>query len=189
MADQGPPDMDGGGGGESFFTRKVAGLPTWGWLGITAASGIVLLLWWQNRKKNAAVAASAADTSTTSPQVVDSSGIATGQYESLLALLRDLQGQPSEGLPGPAGPQGPPGTPAPLPTPATPGSVSDNSGPSWQNVKKGTVVDDWINTATRDYGKYYGDLVALNPGLPANVSKSKDPRKRVFLYDTAYRVR
>src|SRR5258706_10255876 len=112
MAEPLPPNTGGdGGGGGGFFTRKVAGLPTWGWLGITAAVGIVGLLWLQNRKKAAAAATAATDTSTTAPQVFDSSGLATGQYESLLALLRDLQGQPSESLPGPAGPPGPPGPP------------------------------------------------------------------------------
>lgn len=107
----GPPDTGGGG----FLTRKMAGLPTWGWLGISASVGIVLLVWMQNRKKNAVPPVA----DTTSPQVVDSSGLATGQYESVLALLRDIQGQPSEELPGPAGPAGPPGPGGPTGPPGT----------------------------------------------------------------------
>jgi len=96
MAEQGgPPDT---GGGSNLLTRKIAGLPTWGWVGVSAAVGIVMLVWLQNRKK---AAAPPATTDTTGNQsVVDSSGLATGQYESLLALLRDIQGQPSERLPG-----------------------------------------------------------------------------------------
>jgi hypothetical protein len=68
-------------------------------------------------------------------------------------------------------------------------------GAVWQNVKAGQVVDDWINAASAAYGTYWGDLLKLNPtdaqgrGLATNVSKSTDPRKRVFLYDTAYRAR
>lgn len=107
----GPPDTGGG----NLLTRKMAGLPTWGWVGISAAVGIVALVWLQNRKKNALPAAADAS-ATTAPQVFDSSGLATGQYESLLALLRDVQGQPSEQLPGPAGPPGPTGPPGSTPT-------------------------------------------------------------------------
>lgn len=125
MAEQGaPPGADGGG---NVLTRKVAGLPTWGWVGIAIVGGVIGLLWFRGRKT-----ATTPDASTATPSIVDSSGIATGQYESLLALLRDIQGQPSETLPGPAGPQGPAGPPGPSAPLSAPTNVR-TTGAIWPN--------------------------------------------------------
>jgi hypothetical protein len=69
------------------------------------------------------------------------------------------------------------GTPVPQPAPAHPG-------PQYQNVFKGAIVDDWVNSTGVDWGT----IVRLNPDILSNVTKSSDPRKRVFRYNTAYRL-
>ena len=82
-------------------------------------------------------------------------------------------------------------TPPPTETPPTNTPPAPDTSPLWQNVYKGNVVDDWINAS----GKDWGTLLVLNPtdsrgqGLATNVSKSSNPRLRVFLYNTAYRIR
>ncbi len=73
---------------------------------------------------------------------------------------------------------GSPGQPGPGP-----------SGPQFVSVQKGERSDAWVNAMTHAFGLYYGDLVALNPGLPGNISKDKDPAKRVFIEPATYRVR
>lgn len=128
---QPPPGRDGGGG----FNQKMMGLPVWAWVALAAAGGIAFVVWRQSRNK-----ATADDT--TAPTTTDAQGLDVEQYESLLALLRDLQGQnsvPAEGgdtpnsddpttqLPG----SGTPGAPHPTgPTPA-PGSAR---GYGWHKV-------------------------------------------------------
>lgn len=71
------------------LSKKLYGIPTWGWLAIAAAGGVAALVWMQSRKK----AATPATTANSGPTYAD--GIPTEQYESLLALLRDIQGQGS----------------------------------------------------------------------------------------------
>lgn len=84
-----------------------------------------------------------------------------------------------------------PGSTTPPPTQTPPPTPAASTGPVWQNVFPGQVVDDWINAATRQYGTHWGQLVALpgNETLATNVSKSTNPRLRVFLFPTAYRAR
>jgi hypothetical protein len=89
-----PPDTSKGGTGD-FLKSKMLGLPTWAWLALAAAGGIVALVWMQNRKG----AAPAVD-NTRVPD--DQAMVSTEQYESLLALLRDQQGVPSTATPAPA---------------------------------------------------------------------------------------
>jgi len=74
-------------GGEGF-NRKVAGLPTWGWIGIAGAAAVVLLLWLQNR--GSSQQQSTQDTTGTTS--VDQ----TGALETLTAQIRDLQGANSQ---------------------------------------------------------------------------------------------
>lgn len=85
-----PPPPQGGTG----LNQRIAGLPTWGWIGIAAAGGIVLLLWFQ-RRNTAAPGATTAST-------VASSDDQTGALETLAAQIRDLQGANSQPLPSQA---------------------------------------------------------------------------------------
>lgn len=70
--------------GGSGLTSKMAGIPMWGWAAIAAAGGIVIVMWWRSRKPSQSNANAAT--------AYDASGLSTEQYESLLALLRDIQG-------------------------------------------------------------------------------------------------
>lgn len=82
--------MSGGTG----LSRKIAGLPAWGWIAVAAAAGIVGYVWLQSRKND----------NTTQPTdngTGGEPGVST-QYASdvdqeLLAQIRDLQGQNSTG--------------------------------------------------------------------------------------------
>lgn len=83
-----PPRVGGGG---SFLSQKVAGLPTWGWLAIAGAAGVVAFLWIQRSRK-------ATDTTgTTDSNSTDSgsSDYSSDVNQELLAQIRDLQGAPS----------------------------------------------------------------------------------------------
>lgn len=114
MADMGSPNVDSGGGG---LQAKYAGLPLWGWIGLAAAGGIGVAMWMRSRKPAAVTTAPAQQTT------VDAAGLSTDQYESLLALLRDVQGSASRPMtPGPPGPGGPPGGPGPGGPPGPPGT-------------------------------------------------------------------
>src|SRR5258708_10264259 len=88
MADPTPPiqtpPKQGGGSG---FTKKMAGIPMWGWAAIAAAGTIVLVMWYKNKKSSAT--APTLDTSTLN----QAGGIDTQQYETLLAQIRALQGE------------------------------------------------------------------------------------------------
>jgi len=85
------PESDTASGG-NFLTKKMFGLPTWGWVGIAAAAGVVGFTWWKSHK---AATAAATTTPTTTADTSLNQGLATEQYESILALLRDIQGQNS----------------------------------------------------------------------------------------------
>jgi hypothetical protein len=107
----------------------VGKIPVWVWIaGAGVLGGIVYFM-----RKNAANAATAAASNTsgaTAPSTTDdTSGLATDQYEQLLAQVRELQGQESAEAPapagaagpaGPTGPAGPPGTTTPAPPKTTP---------------------------------------------------------------------
>lgn len=86
----GPPPNVGGGG----LSKKIAGLPTWGWIAIAAAGGIGLYVWLQSRKS----AAPTGDTLDNSNGSSDPNGIgayASDTDQALLAQIRDLQGAQS----------------------------------------------------------------------------------------------
>lgn len=88
MAD--PPTREGGIGGD--LNKKIAGLPTWGWIALATAAGIAVAVYLQYRKKPAE--------STTTTQPSDGTDSINAQYASdinqqLLATIRDLQGDPS----------------------------------------------------------------------------------------------
>lgn len=79
-----PPRERGGSG----LTAKVGPLPTWGWIALAAAGGIVAILWLRSRGANQP---STSDTSSVSP---DSATI--GNLQDQLAVIasqiRDVQG-------------------------------------------------------------------------------------------------
>ena len=80
-----PPNVNAGSG----LRAKMYGLPVWGWVGITGAIAVVGLIWWQHRKS----AAPAAPTMPTDTSTF--AGPDTGQWEAVMAQIRDLQGKPS----------------------------------------------------------------------------------------------
>lgn len=84
-----PSTEDGGGG----LSTKIGPLPTWAWLAITAAGGVVVLLWLQSRKN---AASSTTDTSgTVSPSTADVANL-QDQLATVGSQIRDLQGGQSQ---------------------------------------------------------------------------------------------
>lgn len=83
-----PPPSDTSPSEGGGLQRRMMGLPMWGWIAIAAAGGIVLILWYQNKKNNQPAPGANADVTGTDT----TQGLATSQYEALLAQLRDLQG-------------------------------------------------------------------------------------------------
>ena len=114
MADTGIPTDRPGGSAPSggALSGRMLGLPTWAWLGIAAAGGIVFFVWrgknQQQQQQNQAPI-----------QVVPDNS--TGEWESVAAMLRDIQGAvsvPEVEPPEPAEPKEPPNhPPPPLPKP------------------------------------------------------------------------
>ena len=102
--------------------NKWKGIPVWAWLSIGAMT--VGVGWFLYKKHEATVAAAAANTAATantgtaSTDTSGAAGLDTNQYESLLALLQDIQGAVST----------PPGTPTPT-TPVQTGPVIQPVGP------------------------------------------------------------
>lgn len=87
--------------GDPGIGQREAGLPRWGWIGLAAAAGAVGLVWYQSHKASAATATQTTPTDTTTGQ-----GLDTGQYETILSTLRDIQGnssQPGTGQPSAPG--------------------------------------------------------------------------------------
>lgn len=110
--------------GSTSLRQREAGLPRWGWITLAAAGGVLGLVWYQSHR---------AAQATAGQQTVDTTaqGLDTGQYESLLAILRDLQGQPSQPTPTPT-PTSPWNPTITIPTPNNPTPVQnwiDTSGP------------------------------------------------------------
>jgi hypothetical protein len=176
MADTGPP---------TGLQHKVGGLPQWAWIGLATAAAVVGMVWWKSRST------AASTTSTTPTTTADTSGQATGlsteQYESLLALLRDIQGNQST-------PVNTTPTPTPTPTPTAPTDV-------YSSVMKGWGVNQWIRDLQSGYGEGGGNpnitwdqLVAMNPSILANVYNldgptSKNSERNVFRDAARYRIK
>lgn len=175
-----PPDTGSG------LNTKLGPLPYWGWIAISAAAGIVGILWWRNRKGGQD--AQAQTQPSAGPQI-ESDGMATGQYESLLALLRDIQGQPSTPLPGDPGPTPPAGTTPP----------SDDGSPRTYPaftlvVKAGQHVTDFTDAirARNGFDVDWSSIEAANPTLAKDInwgpSGSKDLSLRTFKRNTTYTI-
>lgn len=146
----------------SSLRQREGGLPRWGWIGLAAAVGVVGLVWYQSRKASQATASQ-------TPTDISAQGLDTGQYESLLALLRDIQGNASQPtgtgtmigapIPGPnptTPPTGPPLTPVPVPNNPRP------LRPTQQVlVKEGKNLNELLAF----YGMTRQDFEAQNPGI------------------------
>jgi hypothetical protein len=171
-----PPDTGMGGGG--FFQRRSMGIPNWGWI-IGGVAGGLLLLWWFRHGKQPASEGGTGGTGTTTNQTPYSMDI-VGAQSSVLAQLRDLQGQASTpgpagpaGEQGPAGPAGPAGTPTPAATPTAPVPSGPDLSPKGQTVSVGTNANIY-DFARSIYGSALGinTLRSLNPGFDSWLSWS-----------------
>lgn len=88
-----PPDVGGRNSGGGGFNQKMMGLPVWAWVALAAAGGIAFVVWRQSRNKAAADPAAA-------PADQTAEGLSDYQFESLLAILRDIQGKNSTPIEG-----------------------------------------------------------------------------------------
>lgn len=141
------PDDPGGG----TLQKKVGGLPQWAWLAIAAAGAVVVMVWRQSSSKTT-------DQSTGSvvPTSAEDTGLSTSQYETLLTMLRDIQGQPST-----------PVTNTTTQTTDTTTNTSNTTPPVWtpessghsqiQSGNRGNLVKEW-QTALKNSGFNPGPL-------------------------------
>lgn len=136
MPDPGAPPQPEGSG----LDKKLGPLPRWAWIGLATAAAVVGLVWWRSRK-------SADDGSQTPVNVGgnEAAGLAEEQFQSLYAILRDLQGSRST----------PPG-----------GDTTDNT-PVYVDVQEGTWAEKWLKDHP-EYGLDLNKLKTLNPGVILN---------------------
>jgi LysM repeat protein len=161
-----PPSMHTSAGPDtgSGLTKKMVGLPMWGWIALAAAGGVVALVWMQNHKSKTT------DSSIQTPVDQNPEGLSTDQYESLLALLRDIQGQPSTPLPTPSpGPAGPPGPPGPSGQPPKPPRTPTPTKLQTVTVAEYTTKNPPWNSTLSGIAKHYNtsvsNLMRLNPWI------------------------
>lgn len=84
----GGPPITGGGGA---LSKKMMGLPTWGWIAIAAAAGIGIAVYLEYRRKSTPTAAATDDGTSGGTSDTDTSDT----QQAILAQLRDLQGDTS----------------------------------------------------------------------------------------------
>ncbi len=138
-----PPNTGG-----SAFTQRVGGLPIWGWGAIAMVAAAAFMLW---RRGNASVDEGSDFSGLPEGFVAGSDeaeGLSEEQYQSLLALLRDLQGEDSV---------------SPTPKPTTPSGSTVPRGYGWVQVKRG----DSIASLAKRAKKTQAELWAYN-GLGLN---------------------
>lgn len=172
-----PPPGSGGGLGERVF-----GLPKWGWAGMAVAGGVLVWVWWRGRGSSDQSGGS--DTAVY-PQGL-ANGLGTDQFESLYAILRDLQGRlsntppeggdplsPGDGVRTPPWGSGPPPLtpiqvpPAPVPSPA-PVTPTAPAGQFVTVVRYTTPNPPWNSTLwgiAQHYGTSVARLLQLNPWI------------------------
>lgn len=173
----GRPERPPGGAGTGLQS-KMMGLPVWAWVALAAAGGITFFIWRQKK--------SSADTITPQPVVDSESLVSTEQYESLLALLRDLQGQGAgeEGDTPPTTVPTPPGKePTAHPVGGSPPPLDPTlpKGTGWDFVRKGDtlakIAARWNTTV--DALKMYNSAKGLNKlsvGEPIRIRTKAGPR-------------
>lgn len=160
-----------GGGGLQGTTM---GVPNYVWLLGISLVAVVGIVWWRSRHSSSNGGSGISATNPNSPVDASTAGLATDQYESLLALLNSIQGQPSTpGPTGPTGPAGPPGepgsTPAPAPAPAptpTPTSPAPVSQPQTYPVVSG----DTLSGIASRFGTTWQNLYDLNRNIIDNTA-------------------
>ena len=167
MPERTPPPSPGGGG----VSKKMMGLPLWGWFALAAAGGIAFFVW---RQKNAAsTTAATTDTSNTDT----ANGLDQGQYESLLATLRDIQGSLSTESGDTTG-SGASTQPANGNTGNTP-PVNENHVPGygWYRVQKGDSPNAIASKYKISLAQFYAwnGKRALAPGRYVKVRGSSNP--------------
>lgn len=91
-----PPNMGGGGG---VLSKKLWGLPTWGWIALAAAAGIGGYVWLQSRKSKTDASSTDTDPNAQDTDSGASVGASSDLDQSLLAQIRDLQGANSTATP------------------------------------------------------------------------------------------
>lgn len=155
---------------QTSWNARTLGLPLWAWIPVAAGGAGLAFIYYRKRK-----AASAPANTTQLPDASTANyaaGLDTGQYESLLAQIRDLQGSvsslPTSGPTGPAGPPGPPGPPAP----GTPQSGSKTLHyVQWHTL---TAQPMSINGLANKYNASPADIIAqTKKAEPADTSNSK----------------
>lgn len=118
-------------GDGNLLTRDLGGLPVWGWAGFAIAAGAIVIV---IRRRGAPEEKAPPDFEPQPASLAE--GLPTEQYESLLAVLRDLQGRPSSPVPAQppsTTPKPPSGTPpAPTKGPGTTFTIPSNFVPAGQ---------------------------------------------------------
>lgn len=162
-------------GGGGAMSEKLWGLPTWGWVAIAAAGGVVMLLWLQNRKKGD----SAPQQTLTTPSA-DSADVQDlqSQLATIEAQIRDLQGGGSTPAPGDDGS----GTTPPVP------ATDDGSVVGGRNVQG--YFEAW-NRHDPTLHLTWAKFIALNPGALTNVNTfgNKTGADDAFIRDAKYRLK
>lgn len=166
-----PPPSTGGGA----LSRKVLGLPTWGWIAVAAAGGVVAYVWLQSRKKNAASTDSGAtlDTSNGSSDPNGIGAYASDTDQALLAQIRDLQGQVSTPVDGTTG------TDPDSSNPVTPAKVTGLRASSVRTNQiwltwNGAVGARGYDVTWTDAQSHVGNATTLLPGyVMVNLPKSE----------------
>ncbi len=166
----------------SIIWEKKGPLPVWAWALILLGLVLAVVMWRKNKN-----AADATEVATGDPSALP------GNQSAGPIFIVPQAATPAVNV---TVPTAPPGAGRPWPPRATPPIPSAPAQlPAFTNVKAGMVVDDWINgLQAAGYNVYWNQLVEWNKnqgpgGIMGNVTASNDPRKRVFKYDTAYRVR
>lgn len=172
----GPGGANPGAAGGGGLSKKMMGLPAWAWVALAAAGGAIFFVWRSKGKS-----ADAAATTSTTPVDSTAQGLDVEQYESILALLRDIQGTVST-IPGEDDSGGdtsttpPPVTttpPPPAKTPTAPKPKPKTTAHKTVTVSKFTTASaargsNWASTLSTIAAHEHttvSKLMKLNPGI------------------------
>lgn len=147
----------------------------WAWVALAAAGGAVFFIWRSRSNAN-----NAPQSTTSGVDTAAANGLDVGQYEALLALLRDIQGAQSQDLAGEQGETEPPeqpgtvstqpvGTPTPVKTPTAPPKQAPAQTAQYVTVVKYTSKNPPWNSTLSGIASHYhtsvGQLLKLNPSI------------------------
>lgn len=173
-------DIGSGDGGGNLLTRQFGGLPVWGWAAIAIGAGAIVLV---IRRRQSDSSTPVAPEFPIQPASI-AEGIPTEQYESLLTILRDLQGLLSRPPPSTTTPP-PVTTPPPTSTtpvtkgPGTTFTIPSNFVPANQNgtsAVMGKIMTQfygvpYTNTSVRTKIWYHPSNAVLNAKYATDWSK------------------